>query len=104
MICSELILLPNHPILIPEILTLEESKNGQKFSVKAPNRAGFHDDIVDSFVIAINALSSNDKSGKSNAKSIGYGGNYTAAKGQNYNAYHRNKYKLHGLNDKRGLY
>jgi hypothetical protein len=38
-------------------LTLEENKNGHKFSVEAPNRTGFHDDIVDSFVIAINALS-----------------------------------------------
>lgn len=106
MICSELIELPNHPILVPQILTLEESKNGQKFSVNAPNRNGFHDDIIDSLVISINALSEYDKGGKKNAKSFGAGtgNNYSAASGHGYSSYHRNKYKIHGMNDKRGLY
>jgi hypothetical protein len=86
------------------MLTLEESKNGAKVSVEAPKRAGFHDDVTDSTIIAINALSEKSKNGKTNAKSIGYGGQYSAAKGQSYNAYHMNKYKMHGMNDKRGLY
>lgn len=104
MICSELIEIPNHPILIPEMLTLEESKNGAKVSVEAPKRTGFHDDITDSTIIAIHALSEYTKNGKVNAKSIGYGGNYSVAKSGGYNSYYMNKYKMHGMNDKRGLY
>lgn len=49
-----LIEIPSHPILVPELLTLEaEKKAGQKVIVRQPNRMGAHNDISDAFVRAV---------------------------------------------------
>lgn len=46
--------LPNHPVLVPEILSLEaEKRSKNKVIVRAPNKRGAHDDISDSFVRAV---------------------------------------------------
>lgn len=104
MIHSELIEISNHPILIPQILSLEENKNGAKVSVEAPKKIGLHDDLCDSFVQAIYGLSNCDASKVKNAKAVGYGGNFHVANGHGYNSYYNKKYQMHGMNDKRGLY
>ena len=44
----------DHPVLVPEILTLEaERRTGQKVIVRKPNRRGAHDDLSDAFVRAV---------------------------------------------------
>jgi hypothetical protein len=43
----------DHPVLIPELKTLEEKKNGRKMRVEAPNRDGMHDDFSDAYVRAV---------------------------------------------------
>jgi len=49
-----LIKIYNHPVLVPEMLTLEaERKAGQKVIVRQPNRRGAHNDISDAFVRAV---------------------------------------------------
>lgn len=50
---EQLLDLFEHPILIPEMLTLEaERKSKEKTLVRKPNRPGAHDDISDAFVRA----------------------------------------------------
>jgi len=50
---EQLIDLYDHPILIPEMLSLEaERKNKEKILVRKPNRRGAHDDISDAFARA----------------------------------------------------
>lgn len=43
----------NHPVLLPELTNLELKTNGAKQVVEAPQRAGFHDDLSDSFILAV---------------------------------------------------
>jgi hypothetical protein len=51
---EQLIQLSDHPVLVPEILTLEAEKRAKnKVIVRAPNRRGAHDDISDAFVRAV---------------------------------------------------
>jgi len=46
LIMDELVELFNHPVLIPELLTLEaERKSKNRIEVRAPLQRGFHDDI-----------------------------------------------------------
>ena len=95
-ICSELMVLPNHPILLPELLNLEETKSGARVIVEAPNRAGFHDDITDSFVEACYGCydHSNNKLNP-NAKTVNVCGDMVATT-KAFNAYKINKIKMHG--------
>lgn len=100
LICSKMIIMPNHPILVPEILTLEESKNGSKVIVEAPQRRGFHDDITDSFVEACFACHSSGSAGFE-GKVIGRPSDFSIASGHAYNSYMARKAKQHGIQDKR---
>ena len=51
---NKLLVLYEHEVLIPELLTLEaEKKTKQKTEVRAPNKAGAHDDISESYVRAV---------------------------------------------------
>lgn len=51
---EQLLDLYDHPVLIPEMLSLEaEKKSKGKVIVEAPNREGAHDDISDAFVRAV---------------------------------------------------
>lgn len=51
---EQLLELYNHPVLIPELLTLEaEKKSKGIISVEAPNRRGAHDDISEAYVRAV---------------------------------------------------
>lgn len=48
-----LVEIPDHSVLVPEMLTLEaERKSKEKTIVRAPNRPGAHDDISDAYVRA----------------------------------------------------
>jgi intein/homing endonuclease len=50
MYAEQLLDLYNHPVLIPEMLSLEaERKSKERIIVRKPNRRGAHDDISDSF-------------------------------------------------------
>ena len=103
-ICSELIAIPDHPILVPEISNMEETKTGAKVMVEAPRRAGFHDDITDSFVEACFGCYDNTVGkGRADAKSIGYSQGNFIATGKGYNAYRMNKVKQHGAQGGRGI-
>lgn len=51
---EQLLDLYEHPVLVPEMLSLEAEKQARgKVKVKAPNREGAHDDISDAFVRAV---------------------------------------------------
>lgn len=51
---EQLLDLYEHPVLVPEMLSLEAEKRAKgKVCVEAPNREGAHDDISDAFVRAV---------------------------------------------------
>ena len=100
LINSKMIVIPDHPILVPEMLTLEESKNGAKVIVEAPQRRGFHDDITDSFVAACFACHSSNTSGFE-GKSLGRSGELSLTNGNAYNSHMARKMKIHGVNVKK---
>lgn len=94
LIHSELIRIPNHPILVPEMLSLEESKNGQRIVVEAPNRMGCHDDITDSFVEACYACHTFTSSKNEGIqKSIGIKTSELTQNSHGYHSYHIRKLK-----------
>lgn len=104
LIHSELLELFNHNILIPELLTLEEIKNGTQLSVEAPQRTGLHDDISDSFVIAVYLAYDNFQNKQSNYITSGFSNrNGNNGKILSYKYYQYQKIKQHGFNPKRGL-
>lgn len=94
LINSGLLKLFNHPVLIPELTSLEERKEGNSIAVEAPQRIGFHDDISDAFSRAVWAAYN---SKKSNVKrvTLGLAGGSGGGSGS-YKAFHFNKLKIHG--------
>ena len=103
-ICSELIRIPDHPILVPEMANMEETKVGARVMVEAPNRAGFHDDITDSFVEACyGCYDDTSNNSNANARSIGSQSVNAIATGRGYNAYRMSKAKMHGIQNGRGF-
>lgn len=50
---EKLLTLFDHPILIPELLSLECNRGAKNVQVHAPQREGFHDDISDSWARAV---------------------------------------------------
>ena len=95
LINSELIRIPDHPILLPEMLSLEESKNGARIVVEAPNRTGCHDDITDSFVEACYACHTfTSKKNDGMQKSIGVC--TPSPTNHGYYSYHIKKMREHG--------
>lgn len=105
LIGSELIEMFNHNILIPELLSLEEIKNGAQISVEAPQRNGYHDDISDAFARAVFSCYENSQKQPSNSyvSSFSRNGFACARGGNSYESYHLRKIKMHGYNPKRGL-
>lgn len=99
LIHSELVRIPRHPILIPEISTLQEVKTGAKTSVSAPQRRGFHDDITDAFVIACYGCYIGQKGMMTDGRAIGADGgrgiSMLAGK-RAYDAYRLKKARDHG--------
>ena len=104
LINSQLISIFNHPILVPELLQLEETKNGNQLSVEAPQRSGYHDDISDAFVRAVYGCYQNAQKHNGNAKAIGLSYNNRAYGGRTYDSYHRQKIKMHGVDYKKGYF
>lgn len=106
LINSELIELFNHEILIPELLSLEEIKNGTQLSVEAPQRNGYHDDISDAFARAVYACYETTQKQPTNSYVSGFSRNngFMSSHGsRSYESYHLRKIKMHGYNPKRGL-
>ncbi len=98
---SGMIRIPNHPILVPELTNMEKTKIGARVSVSAPNRAGFHDDITDSFVEACyGCYDYTTNKSRVNAKSIGNSVNPNVFMMHQYSAYKKSQQKIHG--DRRG--
>ena len=97
---EQLIDLFDHPILVPEILSLEGArKSKNNMAVRAPNRRGAHDDISDAFVRAVWLCHNDNESRHKNVASlIGGGGlildNQTTD--STYNSYKHYKTKIHG--------
>ena len=93
LINSGLLKMPNHPVLVPELLTLEERKNGATLVVEAPQRNGFHDDISDAFARSVwSAYNSKKSSNKKITLSLSNGGVGS------YRSFHFNRFKKHGEN------
>jgi phage terminase large subunit-like protein len=71
---EQLLDLYDHPVLVPEMLSLEaEKKSKGKVSVEAPKRDGAHDDISDAFVRAV-WLCYNESATRPNHIATGAGG------------------------------
>ena len=104
LINSGLISIFNHEILVPQLLQLQETKNGCQLSVEAPQRSGYHDDISDAFVRAVYGCYQNSQKRAGNARSFGMSYNNRAYQGKTYESYHRQKMKMHGINLQKGLY
>jgi phage terminase large subunit-like protein len=94
--------LPDHPIMIPELLQLEgEKKTKNKIIVEAPNKKGAHDDISDALVRAVWLCHTNTKERARNITSLagpggGVAGGRGAAKDQSYLTYQLDKQRRHG--------
>lgn len=98
LINSGLCKLFDHPVLIPELTSLEEKKDGQRMSVEAPARAGFHDDISDAFCRAVWTAYNSKKDSKKKV-TLGVSGPRSGSGGTaSYKAYHYGKMKSHGEN------
>ena len=104
-IYSGLVVLPNHPILVPELTNIEKTIVGPRVIIEAPHRAGFHDDITDSFVVACySCYDSTMNRTRFNAKSIGsFGQNSVNASKVQYRMYKQNVARMHGVQKGRGL-
>jgi hypothetical protein len=90
--------LPNHPVLIPELLTLEETRSGVNFKVEAPQRQGYHDDISVSLMRAIwDCYDSKERKYNTNAQTIKMGLNNSTS----YYQYHMKKAKMLGVEERR---
>ena len=103
----------NHPVLVPEMLSLEaEKKAAKKILVRAPNRRGAHDDISDAFVRAVWMCYSGHKDRMAHM-AVGAGGSIGATgtiqhgpnqvKKDTPQTYHLKKIKMHG-DHPRGAY
>lgn len=104
LINSQLISIFNHPVLVPELLQLEQTKVGCQLSVEAPQRSGYHDDISDAFARAVFGCYQHAQKHSGNAKSIGLSYNNRAYGGRTYESYHRQKMKMHGSNPNKGYF
>jgi len=83
MYAEGLLMIPDHDVLIPELLSLEaERKSKQKIEVRAPDRQGAHDDISDSWVRAI-WLCFKAMEGKGPNRAAGAGGQLGVGGGMN---------------------
>lgn len=87
----------NHPVLIPELASLEERKSGNTVKVEAPQRSGFHDDISDAFARSVFAAY-NESKGKKEAVTLGLGGKQTLA--SSYRTFKYERFKMHGDNSR----
>ncbi|MBP5458636.1 MAG: hypothetical protein J6Y62_00465 [Clostridia bacterium] len=86
----------NHPVLIPELETLEERRDKSLAVVEAPQREGFHDDISDAFAIAVYSAY-NSKKGGGRVKTIGVAGTRgMGVSDASYKVHRFKKFKLHG--------
>lgn len=97
----------NHPVLVRELKTLEERRVGSSSTVAAPQRAGYHDDISDAFVISV-YTAYNSKKGSTQISTLGFGGNRGFRTGSaEYRKFQFDRFKKHGgelyENFKRGL-
>lgn len=105
---EQLLDLYDHPVLIPELLSLEgERRSKGKVIVQAPNREGAHDDISDAFVRAVWCCYQHSVS-KGNKRTTGAGGSIGARGGgpprgaQTQRQAMLKKMKMHGAHP-RGL-
>jgi phage terminase large subunit-like protein len=106
-----LLVIPDHPVLVPEILALEaEKRAGQKVIVRQPNRRGAHNDISDAFVRAVWLCYNGFKSRPANVATGAGGrsqlagvGNGPQEKRDTQAAFFLRKFKMHGEHP-RGLY
>lgn len=90
---SGLLRLFNHPVLIPELATLEERRNGATALVEAPQRSGFHDDISDAFARAVYcAYNSKRSATKKVTLGLGRGGVSTM---MTYKAFQMDRFRKH---------
>ena len=101
LICSELVRLYNHPVLIPELQTLEETKNGAHISVEAPRRTGHHDDITDAVVLAIYSCYLHTQNTTANSVIYGAQNGRIISGAKSYKSYKMGQIKNHGYNFKR---
>ena len=103
----------NHPVLVPEMISLEaDKKPGKKILVRAPNRRGAHDDISDAFVRAVWMCYSGHKD-RATHMAVGAGGSIGVTgsvrrgpeevKKETPQSYHLKKMKMHG-DHPRGAY
>lgn len=87
----------NHPVLIPEMASLDEKKEGANMIVEAPQRAGYHDDISDAVVRAVwSAYNSTKSQGRRVA--IGIAGSQSGTGTVSYRSFQLDRFRKHGEN------
>jgi len=97
LINTGLLKLFNHPVLIPELASLEERKDGASMIVEAPQRNGFHDDISDALARAVWAAY-NSKKDQTKKVAIGIVGTRSGTGTASYKAFQLDRFKKHGEN------
>lgn len=103
---EELLVLFDHPVLIPEMLTLEGEKRAkEKVIVRAPGRKGAHDDISDAYCRAVWQCYNGFKDHPKNISSGAGGRSLPSSQGRvdTQASFIINRLKQHGQHP-RGLY
>ena len=92
---SGLLILFNHPVLIPELGSLEERKSGATIKIEAPQRRGYHDDISDAFVRAVySAYTSRGKVGDNTT--IGFSNSAAQGGASSYRMFQMQRFRQFG--------
>lgn len=104
---EQLLDLYDHPVLIPEMLTLEAANKAKgKIDVRSPDRVGAHDDIFDAFSRAVWLCSTTCRERPVHAIAgsggllMGRNPNGTSNKQDTFAGYHLKKMMKHGANGK----
>jgi len=100
----------DHPVLVPELLSLEaEKKSRNKILVRAPNKRGAHDDISDAFVRAVYEVYNTTRE-RPEYVSLGisrdgstYGGMGATAKNATMSTFRMDRMRKHGEIEKRKI-
>ncbi len=99
------LILPDHPIYIPELLSLQAEKVGKsKIRVKAPNKKGAHDDLSDAIIYAVyNCFKANQDNPAKITSMVGNGTGKSILSGadgkdSNHALFTLNRIVKHGIN------
>ena len=95
--------IPEHPVLVPELKSLEAERKGGTVDIRAPKMPGYHDDISIAFVMAVFECYG-ATSGTALKITTGFGAGGSSAPGASigsYNQFHLRRAMDHGMDSRK---